>query len=443
MMKLKRHILAVDDNPGVRTALELLLNRRFDRVTTVADPSELNHILSSDPPDVVLLDMNFKSAVNNGNEGLYWLSEIKRRNAEIPVILMTAYADIELAVRGIKQGAADFVVKPWDNDRLISTIESLLTFRRKAPQPSGEIMDWGVADGMQTLRAFVEKVAPTDANILITGENGTGKEVLAREIHRMSRRAQQSMLTVDMGSLSESLFESELFGHVKGAFTGALSDRRGKLEEASGGTLFMDEIANLPLHLQSKLLTALQSRKVTPIGSNKLTDIDIRLICATNADVDALVAEGRFREDLLYRINTIRINLPPLRDRRADIPVLADRFLKEYAGLYNHPVQSVSPEAISLLSSHSWPGNVRELRHAVEKAVIVAEATELRPEDFTLSGPRANPVTQPAADVTLADMEKTMIRAAIDDCNGNLSAAATRLGITRQTLYNKMKRYGI
>lgn len=304
-------------------------------------------------------------------------------------------------------------------------------------------MDWGVADGMQTLRAFVEKVAPTDANILITGENGTGKEVLAREIHRMSRRAQQSMLTVDMGSLSESLFESELFGHVKGAFTGALSDRRGKLEEASGGTLFMDEIANLPLHLQSKLLTALQSRKVTPIGSNKLTDIDIRLICATNADVDALVAEGRFREDLLYRINTIRINLPPLRDRRADIPVLADRFLKEYAGLYNHPVQSVSPEAISLLSSHSWPGNVRELRHAVEKAVIVAEATELRPEDFTLSGPRANPVTQPAADVTLADMEKTMIRAAIDDCNGNLSAAATRLGITRQTLYNKMKRYGI
>ncbi len=443
MMKLKRHILAVDDNPGVRTALELLLSRRFERVTTVADPSDLNHILSASAPDAVLLDMNFKSAVNNGNEGLYWLSEIKRRNPDIPVILMTAYADIELAVRGIKQGAADFVVKPWDNDRLISTIESLLTFRRKTQQPSEVIMDWGVADEMQALRAFVEKVAPTDANILITGENGTGKEVLAREIHRMSRRAQQSMLTVDMGSLSESLFESELFGHVKGSFTGALSDRRGKLEEASGGTLFMDEIANLPLHLQSKLLTALQSRKVTPIGSNKLTDIDIRLICATNADIDTLVAEGRFREDLLYRINTIRISLPPLRERRADIPVLAERFLKEYAGLYNRPVQSISPEALSLLSSHSWPGNVRELRHAVEKAVIVAEESELRPDDFTLSVPKSASAPQPAADVTLADMEKTMIRAAIDDCNGNLSAAATRLGITRQTLYNKMKRYGI
>lgn len=443
MMKLKRHILAVDDNPGVRTALELLLSRRFERVTTVADPSDLNHILSAGAPDAVLLDMNFKSAVNNGNEGLYWLSEIKRRNPDIPVILMTAYADIELAVRGIKQGAADFVVKPWDNDRLISTIESLLTFRRKTQQPSEVIMDWGVADEMQALRAFVEKVAPTDANILITGENGTGKEVLAREIHRMSRRAQQSMLTVDMGSLSESLFESELFGHVKGSFTGALSDRRGKLEEASGGTLFMDEIANLPLHLQSKLLTALQSRKVTPIGSNKLTDIDIRLICATNADIDTLVAEGRFREDLLYRINTIRISLPPLRERRADIPVLAERFLKEYAGLYNRPVQSISPEALSLLSSHSWPGNVRELRHAVEKAVIVAEESELRPDDFTLSVPKSASAPQPAADVTLADMEKTMIRAAIDDCNGNLSAAATRLGITRQTLYNKMKRYGI
>ncbi len=443
MMKLKRHILAVDDNPGVRTALELLLSRRFERVTTVADPSDLNHILSAGAPDAVLLDMNFKSAVNNGNEGLYWLSEIKRRNPDIPVILMTAYADIELAVRGIKQGAADFVVKPWDNDRLISTIESLLTFRRKTQQPSEVIMDWGVADEMQALRAFVEKVAPTDANILITGENGTGKEVLAREIHRMSRRAQQSMLTVDMGSLSESLFESELFGHVKGSFTGALSDRRGKLEEASGGTLFMDEIANLPLHLQSKLLTALQSRKVTPIGSNKLTDIDIRLICATNADIDTLVAEGRFREDLLYRINTIRISLPPLRERRADIPVLAERFLKEYAGLYNRPVQSISPEALSLLSSHSWPGNVRELRHAVEKAVIVAEESELRPDDFTLSVPKSASASQPAADVTLADMEKTMIRAAIDDCNGNLSAAASRLGITRQTLYNKMKRYGI
>lgn len=442
-MKLKRHILAVDDNPGVRTALELLLSRRFDRITTVADPSALSHVLASDPPDVMLLDMNFKSTVNNGNEGLYWLSEIKRRKPEIPVVLMTAYADIELAVRGIKQGAADFIVKPWDNDRLISTIESLLTFRHKVPATSAELMDWGVTDEMQVLRSFVEKVAPTDANILITGENGTGKEVLAREIHRISRRAPQSMLTVDMGSLSESLFESELFGHVKGAFTGALSDRKGKLEEASGGTLFMDEIANLPIHLQSKLLTALQSRKVTPIGSNRLIDTDIRLICATNADIDSYVAEGRFREDLLYRINTIRISLPPLRERREDIPVLAMRFLKEYAALYNRSVEAITPEAMRLLEAHSWPGNVRELRHAVEKAVIVGEGSMLGAADFTLTPSRPQPLSPPSADLTLADMEKTMIRTAIDDCNGNLSAAATRLGITRQTLYNKMKRYGI
>ena len=442
-MKLKRHILAVDDNPGVRTALELLLSRRFDRVTTIAHPSQLSHILASDPPDVVLLDMNFKSAVNNGNEGLYWLSEIKRRNDTVPIILMTAYADIELAVRGIKQGAADFVVKPWDNDRLISTIESLLTFRRHTPQASVDGMDWGVTDSMQALRAFVEKVAPTDANILITGENGTGKEVLAKEIHRISRRSRQSMLTVDMGSLSESLFESELFGHVRGAFTGALADRRGKLEEASQGTLFMDEIANLPVHLQSKLLTALQSRKITPIGSNKLIDIDIRLICATNADIDSYVAEGRFREDLLYRINTIRISLPPLRERREDIPVLAGRFLREYAALYNRPVETISPEALQILTAHPWPGNVRELRHSVEKAVIVGEGSMLRPEDFTLTPSRPQTLSQSPADLTLADMEKNMIRSAIHDCQGNLSAAATRLGITRQTLYNKLKRYGI
>lgn len=442
-MKLKRHILAVDDNAGVRTALELLLSRRFDRVTTIADPSQLSHILASDPPDVVLLDMNFKSAVNNGNEGLYWLSEIKRRNDTVPIILMTAYADIELAVRGIKQGAADFVVKPWDNDRLISTIESLLTFRRHTPQASADGMDWGVTDSMHALRAFVEKVAPTDANILITGENGTGKEVLAKEIHRISRRSRQSMLTVDMGSLSESLFESELFGHVRGAFTGALADRRGKLEEASQGTLFMDEIANLPVHLQSKLLTALQSRKITPIGSNKLIDIDIRLICATNADIDSYVAEGRFREDLLYRINTIRISLPPLRERREDIPVLAGRFLREYAALYNRPVETISPEALQILTAHPWPGNVRELRHSVEKAVIVGEGSMLRPEDFTLTPSRPQTLSQSPADLTLADMEKNMIRSAIHDCQGNLSAAATRLGISRQTLYNKMKRYGI
>lgn len=442
-MKLKRHILVVDDNRGVLTALELLLPRRFEKVTAISSPDHIYEVINSDRPDAVLLDMNFRSAVNNGNEGLYWLSEIKRVDPDIPVILMTAYAEIDLAVKGIKRGADDFVVKPWDNEKLISRIESVLTHKRRPVSTPDEEMIWGVSTVMRELRALIEKIAPTDANILITGENGTGKEVLAREIHRLSRRASKNMLAIDMGAVTESLFESELFGHKKGAFTGAIADRKGKLAEASGGTILMDEIANLSLALQSKLLVALQSRKVTPVGGNTPVDIDIRLICATNADIEALVSDGRFREDLLYRINTIHVNLPPLRERRTDIEILAGRFMQEFAQRYNRQCTAISTEAVELLRSYPWPGNVRELRHAVEKAVIVGEGTALLPSDFSLSAPRQTVKTQTSSESTLAEMERSMIGKAIADCHGNLSAAASRLGITRQTLYNKMRRYGL
>ncbi len=442
-MKLKRHILAVDDNRGVRTALELLLSRRFERVTTVAAPELITQAITDDRPDAVLLDMNFRSAVNNGNEGLFWLSEIKRRDPELPVILMTAYADIDLAVKGIKQGADDFIVKPWDNDTLIARIESVLNFKRKPVKPQSDEMVWGNTQEMKELRALVEKIAPTDANVLITGENGTGKEVLAREIHRLSRRASRDMLSVDMGAVAESIFESELFGHKKGAFTGAIADRKGKLEAASGSTLMMDEIANLSLAMQGKLLAALQSRKITPLGGNRSIDIDIRLISATNADIESLIADGRFREDLLYRINTFHLHLPPLRERRADIRSLAERFMHEFSGRYNRQFSTISPDALELLQNYHWPGNIRELRHAVEKAVIIGEGSTLLPSDFSLPAPRQASAQLPTADTTLAEMEHAMIRTAIEECHGNLSAAATRLGITRQTLYNKMRRYGL
>ncbi|MBD5347379.1 MAG: sigma-54-dependent Fis family transcriptional regulator [Bacteroides sp.] len=445
-MKLKRHILAVDDNRGVLTALELLLTRRFERVSIMSSPDNILQFIGRDRPDAILLDMNFRSAVNNGNEGLYWLSEIRRRFSDIPVILMTAYADIDLAVKGIKQGATDFIVKPWDNEKLISKVESVLNFKRKtasAPTSDEGDMMWGTTAEMKALRSLVEKIAPTDANVLITGENGTGKEVLAREIHRLSSRSSRPMFTVDMGAVAESLFESELFGHRKGAFTGAVGDRKGKLEEASGSTLMMDEIANLPLAMQSKLLVALQSRKVTPLGGNIPVDVDIRLICATNGDIEALVSNGSFREDLLYRINTIHIKLPPLRERRADIDVMAVQFMQEFSERYNRSFTAISQEALELLRNYPWPGNVRELRHSVEKAVIVGEGRMLMPSDFSLSAPRQAVEPTANTDTTLADMERSMIRKAIDECNGNLSAAAGRLGITRQTLYNKMRRYNL
>ena len=398
--------------------------------------------------------MNFSAGINTGNEGLYWLSRIKEYAAEIPVVLFTAYADIDLAVRAVKEGATDFVVKPWDNAKLVATLLAayrLHESRREVKQlkakeevlkgqlsPERTVV-WGESDVMRRVRQLIEKVAVTDANVLITGENGTGKEIVAREIHALSGRRGEVMISVDMGAITETLFESELFGHVKGAFTDAREDRVGKFEAANKGTLFLDEIGNLSYALQSKLLATLQSRKVIRVGSNKPIDVNIRLICATNSDLPRMVKEGTFREDLLYRINTIHVEVPPLRERGNDILLLAEAFLRDYGRKYRKPDLSFSGETRQRLLGYSWPGNVRELQHTVEKAVIMCDRQVLTPEDFLF---KSEP-SEMAPLETLEDMEREMIRKALERHEGNLSAVASRLGITRQTLYNKMKKFNL
>lgn len=444
-MKKFNTLLVVDDNRAVLTAISLLLRNDFEKVVTLPSPVRIDEIMQSEKVDCVLLDMNFNAGLNSGNEGMFHLKRIRERNPKTPVILITAYADIELAVRGIQEGAADFIVKPWENsvlvDKVLKACRRYRNRQSKVANDAPDTMLWGFSEEMYRLRELVIKAAPTEANILITGENGTGKELLAREIHQRSCRASKRCLQVDMGSVTESLFESELFGHVKGSFTNAMTDRTGKIEEASGGTLFLDEIGNLPMHLQSKLLTALQSRRIVRVGSNRPVPVDIRLICATNRNLDAMVADGTFREDLLYRINTIHLHLPPLRERRDDIPILAMRFINHFADIYNRDVKGISPAAEQLLYNYSWHGNIRELRHVIEKAVILSDSHMLTPDVFSSLQRETVPVqSQPS---TLEDMERVMIAEAIRLCNGNLSAASTRLGITRQTLYNKMKRYGL
>ena len=447
-------ILVVDDNKAVLNALEMLLAGVFREVITLRTPNQIEDILESGRVDVVLLDMNFSAGINTGNEGLYWLSRIKEYAAEIPVVLFTAYADIDLAVRAVKEGATDFVVKPWDNAKLVATLLAayrLHESRREVKQlkakeevlkgqlsPERTVV-WGESDVMRRVRQLIEKVAVTDANVLITGENGTGKEIVAREIHALSGRKEEVMISVDMGAITETLFESELFGHVKGAFTDAREDRVGKFEAANKGTLFLDEIGNLSYALQSKLLATLQSRKVIRVGSNKPIDVNIRLICATNSDLSRMVKEGTFREDLLYRINTIHVEVPPLRERGNDILLLAEAFLRDYGRKYRKPDLSFSGETRQRLLGYSWPGNVRELQHTVEKAVIMCDRQVLTPEDFLF---KSEP-SEMAPLETLEDMEREMIRKALERHEGNLSAVASRLGITRQTLYNKMKKFNL
>ena len=447
-------ILVVDDNKGVLNALEMLLSGVFREVITIRNPNQIEGALESGKVDVVLLDMNFSAGINTGNEGLYWLSRIKEYAAEIPVVLFTAYADIDLAVRAVKEGATDFVVKPWDNAKLVATLLAayrLHESRREVKQlkakeevlkgqlsPERTVV-WGESDVMRRVRQLIEKVAVTDANVLITGENGTGKEIVAREIHALSGRRGEVMISVDMGAITETLFESELFGHVKGAFTDAREDRVGKFEAANKGTLFLDEIGNLSYALQSKLLATLQSRKVIRVGSNKPIDVNIRLICATNSDLSRMVKEGTFREDLLYRINTIHVEVPPLRERGNDILLLAEAFLRDYGRKYRKPDLSFSGETRQRLLGYSWPGNVRELQHTVEKAVIMCDRQVLTPEDFLF---KSEP-SEMAPLETLEDMEREMIRKALERHEGNLSAVASRLGITRQTLYNKMKKFNL
>ncbi|WP_329904628.1 sigma-54 dependent transcriptional regulator [Porphyromonas pogonae] len=445
-------IIVVDDNQSVRTAVKLLLNNRFEQIELLSSPVSLLSSIREIKPDIVLLDMNFRQGINDGNEGLYWLSEIKSHYPQLPVVLFTAYADIELAVEALKRGATDFVVKPWDNTRLLNTLKSAIEMawedRKKnkvAPKNNApaEIF-MGESPAMKKLFNMAMRVAVSDANILITGENGTGKEVVARYIHEQSRRKDSQLVTVDMGAITETLFESELFGHVKGAFTDAKSDRKGKFEEAHGGTLFLDEIGNLPLTLQAKLLVALQSRQVLRVGSNTTIAIDIRLITATNNNLYELTTHGAFREDLLYRINTIALEVPPLRKRVEDIVPMAQFFLDKYATKYEREDLKLSSAAKEELTSYHWPGNVRELQHTIEKAVILCTGNEIVAEDLMLqTDPAYYTKEDSVPECSLEEMECRMIKASIERNEGNLSKVSAELGITRPTLYSKIKKYNL
>lgn len=440
-------IIIVDDNKGVLTAMQILLKNYFSKVITLSSPITLTTAIREEAPEVILLDMNFTSGINTGNEGLFWLHEIKKVRPDLPVVLFTAYADIDLAIRGIKEGAADFIVKPWDNLKLVETLQAAASLpgskKTRAPKEKAGTppIYWGESKSMRQLRTLTEKVASTDANILITGENGTGKEILAREIHALSNRRQQEMIAVDMGAITESLFESELFGHVKGSFTDAHADRTGKFEAADKSTLFLDEIGNLPYHLQAKLLTAIQRRSIVRVGSNNPIPIDIRLICATNRNLQEMADREEFREDLLYRINTIHIEIPPLRERKEDIIPLAERFIARFCKQYDKEPMKLSPAAKDKLTAHPWYGNIRELEHAIEKVVIINDGLLIPAELFQLSSRKTEASDKSIS--TLEEMEIQMIRKALEACAGNLSAVAAQLGITRQTLYNKMKKFGL
>ena len=450
MIKKQGTILIVDDNRNILTTVRMLLEPIFANIITIANPNSIPAKLREEHPDVVLLDMNFSSGINSGNEGLYWLREIKSLSPKTEVVLFTAYADIQLAVTGIKEGAADFIVKPFDNEKMISTLLEARDRNKAADKAmvkhsgkdSNSTMYWGDSEVMNNLRNIVEKVAATDANILITGENGTGKEVLANEIHRLSARSSKKMLPVDMGAITETLFESELFGHVKGAFTDAKVDKPGKFELADGSTIFLDEIGNLSYSLQAKLLTALQRRSIVRVGGSIQIPVDVRLVCATNRNLQQMVNDGEFREDLLYRINTIHLKLPALRQRKADIVPLANRFLRQYGDIYNKTNLRFSDEAEKKLTSLPWYGNIRELQHAIEKAVILSDGGMIAADD--IDGGNQTRREKPLEEVqTLDEMESRMIEKTIKECEGNLSVVAARLGISRQTLYNKIKRYGL
>ena len=455
-------ILIVDDNAGIRQALKILLPMYFEAVEAIPSPATLVVTLERFRPDVVLLDMNFNTSINTGNEGLYWAGEIKKMAPEVEVVLFTAYADIQLAVEGMKRGAFDFIVKPWDNEKLAATLTAARDKARKAlgrdssakgpgtgtgrPEQGEGAMFWGSSGSMAAIRKTVDKIAPTDATVLITGENGTGKDVLAREIHARSLRSGKPMVAVDAGAITETLFESELFGHVKGAFTDAHTDHVGKFEQADGGTLFLDEIGNIPLHLQAKLLRAIQSRSVVRVGGSQAIPVDIRLICATNMDLEQLVREGRFREDLYYRINTVHIVLPPLRERREDIVPLAERFVTQFAAKYHRPLSGLDDSARLALEGGRWSGNIRELQNVIEKAVILSEAKHLSARDIQTepsgSALRGTGNAGPLKSVSEAEEER-LVREAVERCNGNISAAAKALGISRPTLYAKMKKFGL
>jgi DNA-binding NtrC family response regulator len=453
---IKGTLLIIDENQTDQNALKSILLPEIEKIIFIPDPKRIYEILNRNDVDIVLLGMNFKSDVNSGNEGLFWMREILKIDNNISIIMLTSNGNIELVVKAIREGAVEFVQKPLDNAKLISAINLAWKLRvsrleannlKKDNQQlkneinrGGEKLVPGASPTMINVMNIVRKVAGTDANVLITGENGTGKELVARELHKNSKRAGELMVSVDMGSITETLFESELFGHVKGAFTDAREDRKGKFELATNGTLFLDEIGNLSLRSQAKLLSVLQNRYIVRVGSNKQIPVDIRLICATNSNLMQMVSEESFREDLFYRINTIMIEVPPLRDRVDDIPILSNYFLRFNGERYGKTGLKLSTHAMEKLSNYNWPGNVRELQHAIEKAVILSDSAILKPSDFVFS---SKPKSLVQNDMTLEDMEKRMITDSLQKYSSNMSMVAARLGITRQTLYNKIRKYNI
>ena len=452
-------ILIVDDNEDLLKAAKMHLKRHFAQVDTEKNPEALPALMNNEDYDVILLDMNFTKDVSSGSEGYYWLERILQTDPSAVVVLITAYGDIQMAVKAIKAGATDFVVKPWENEKLLATLYSAMRLRESRDvieslkiknheinqalnERYSEII--GQSNAMQKIFQTIDRVAKTDANVLILGENGTGKELIARAIHRNSARKNENFASVDLGSITETLFESELFGHKKGSFTDAKEDRPGRFELANNGTLFLDEIGNLSLPLQAKLLTVLQNRKVRRVGSNKDTPIDIRLICATNMPLYEMVKENRFRQDLLYRINTIEIEIPALRERFEDIPLLANHFLKHYAAKYDKSVNKISEGAMARMHKHPWPGNIRELQHSIERAIILSGSSVLQPEDFNFAPAASKDDGQLALEqYNLEEVEKLLIRKVLKKYNGNITQAASELGLTRSSLYRRLEKYGL
>lgn len=452
MLLKKATVLVVDDDLDVLTAVKLLLKTEVREVITEKNPENLNSLLQRNNIDIILLDMNFNSAINTGNEGLYWLRKIREWKPEAIVIMVTAYGDIDLAVRSLKEGASDFMVKPWHNDKLIEVIKDQLDKKDtdksvKTPSSKNDISQTvlhGESPLMQDIYLKVNKIAPTDANILILGENGTGKDLIAKAIHERSLRADKPFIKVDVGSLTETLFESELFGHKKGAFTDAREDRPGRFEDANGGTLFLDEIGNISLRQQAKLLTALQNRQITRLGSNKPVDIDIRLICATNLPLQELANDDRFRKDLIYRINTVEVTMPALRKRGSDIELLAKHFAHVYTSKYLKPAINFDDSALQKLNSYHYPGNVRELQYTMERAVIMADSNVLSAADLIFSSiETSSAIVEPMDDMSLSILEKNTILRVIEKHNGNITRAAKDLGLTRTALYRRLSKYDI
>jgi two-component system, NtrC family, response regulator HydG len=458
MEKADAKILIVDDDQDVLLAARLFLKQHIKIVHTEKNPENIPNLLKSENYDVILLDMNFSRDATSGKEGFHWLNKIMEIDPAAVVIFITGYGDIELAVQGIKEGATNFILKPWDNKKLLATIQANLKVRSSKEEMADlktknqvfladQNNAWGDLIGnspaMEQVMNTVKKVAVTDANVLILGENGTGKELIARAIHKASKRKDEVFISVDLGAISESLFESELFGYKKGAFTDAKEDRAGRFEAASKGTIFLDEIGNLSTSLQSKLLSVLQSRKVVRLGSNKETPIDVRLICATNMPLYQMVKENKFRQDLLYRINTVEISVPPLRERIEDIPLLVEHFLKDYCKKYKMPNRRVNASTLKRLEKHHWPGNIRELQHAVERAVIMSESNILQPHDFFLSQMDENDEGGQPETFNLEETERILIRKVIDKHGGNISKAAKELGLTRASLYRRIEKYGL